>query len=93
MRLDLLRTDAHALIMVVATKGDEAPWPVCYQLSQSVPSSYQRTLADLLPDRTADTLLSWLGHGRCLSDRGTSTWCPKTHTKKTAEDGWKVTRR
>ena len=33
--------------MVVATKGDEAPCPLCQQPSRSVHSSYQRTLADL----------------------------------------------
>lgn len=33
--------------MVVATKGDEAPCPLCQQPSGSVHSSYQRTLADL----------------------------------------------
>jgi transposase len=33
--------------MVVATKGDEAPCPLCHQPSQSVHSSYKRTLADL----------------------------------------------
>jgi transposase len=47
LRLDLLRTDAHTLIMVVATTGDEAPCPLCHHPSHVVHSSYQRTLADL----------------------------------------------
>lgn len=47
MRLELLRADEHALIMVVSTKGDEAPCPLCHHPSHAVHSSYQRTLADL----------------------------------------------